>query len=135
MEKNITRRLILHDEDRPTVKFIYGDNIGKAMTYLHESTSRLHIDDIEVAAEARRNGIAKALLRSVKNLAEQIEAEEISARIISRESYDAMASVFGAESLHVRLLGSYENESPRNHLKTSASLKYRVGPTVHIGDA
>lgn len=129
-ENNIERRLVLDDEDLPVIEFSYGHGIGEARAYISPQTSRLNIDTIKVHHRARNQGIGKAILRSIKNLAHETDIHIVTATIISRESIDSMTSVFGEDAVVIRKRGEYGFAKSGEHLQAiqpaSARLRYDV---------
>ena len=129
-ENNIERRLVLDDEDLPVIEFSYGHGIGEALAYISPQTSRLNIDTIKVHHRARNQGIGKAILRSIKNLAHETDIHIVTATIISRESIDSMTSVFGEDAVVIRKRGEYGFAESGEHLQAiqpaSARLRYDV---------
>lgn len=128
-DHRINRRIIFNDEECRYPEIAFSHEYGSVRTYLDTDANRLHIDDIVVSADQRRKGIGNALLRSVRLLAEEIQAEEVTARIVSRECLDAVQRVFGAKSVHVRVKGDYDpgkGQMPEGHVRTSATLRHQL---------
>lgn len=128
VEHNIQRRVSLDDEDLPVVHFKHSTGAGEAKTYIEPQNNRLHIDSIKVNSRLRNQGIGKAILRSVKELAYETGVDIVTAQITSRESLDSMTSVFGEDSIHIRKRGDYgfvdTGEQLRPIHPASAHLRY-----------
>lgn len=87
------------------------------------------ISRVDVEPDSRRRGIAKALLSTALHVAEECEAQEIFASITSRESINAITSVFGEDSVHVMNLGTYAPETKPGYHDASAVLLHKLTRT------
>lgn len=117
-------------DDDPTLRFpciVFSHEYGAAMVYHDTDQDRLCVDDIEVDRDKRRRGLGEALLRAVKAHAEELQVEQVTATIVSRECLDAMCRVFGVDSVQVRRLGNYAADRSTlaaDFEKASALLRY-----------
>lgn len=83
------------------------------------------IANFDVDQDVRRNGIGKQLLSASKEHARALGASVIMSAILSRECYDAMASVFGEDNIDVYTLGNYAPEG-KDAAKTETSASLRL---------
>ncbi len=75
------------------------------------------IFDIEMYYSAvPRKGLGKLLLRSALGLAEEVQAELITACIISRTSLDSITEVFGSDAVTVKSRGDYGSRNTLAYL-------------------
>lgn len=97
--------------------------LDNKLGYLEASFDQVtDIFDIEMFYTAvPRKGLGKLLLRSALGLAEEAQAELITAYIISRTSLDSMTEVFGADTVTVKNRGEYGRRN------TLAYLNYYTG--------
>lgn len=109
---------------------------GDLIANYHPSLGTMIITSYDVAANFRNAGIGKNLLRIANYHAEQLGAKAIWAHLTSRESVDAMTSVFGEKAVTVKHLGLYNQDRlpPHRQTGTDATLEYYL-PNSASGDA
>lgn len=84
------------------------------MSYI-ETHKIATIDDIYVEPSRLRNGIGSLLLRKSIEVAKEVEAERITAILVSRSGILTCQSVFGDESVRVSHVG-VGDQTPLGHL-------------------
>lgn len=93
---------------------------------LHAITGWFGIAGISVEVDYRGRGIAKTLLRQALYVAETQDARLIYAAAISRESIDAMRSVFGDEAVQIDEIGTYTPPGEPDRYDASAYLSVNL---------
>lgn len=105
------------DENGFTTYVINVDNdLGHLVATFDGITSIFDIEWIQTGVP--RQGLGKLLLRKAFKIAEESEAELITAAIVKRQCLDDVNEVFGTDSVHVKHLGDYDKRN------TSAVLYY-----------
>lgn len=99
---------------------------GSLDATLHAITGWFGIANVVVDVDYRGRGIAKSLLRQALSVAEAHDARLIYASVISRESIDAMRSVFGDEAVQVDEMGTYTPSDEPDRYDASACLSVHL---------
>jgi GNAT superfamily N-acetyltransferase len=94
----------------------------------HPAIGPLLITNYQVDANFRKAGIGKNLLRAAHHQAVALGATAVWAHMTSRESVDAITSVFGEAAVSVGALGYYDQDRlpPHRRTETRAELQYRL---------
>ena len=111
---------------------------GILVASYYPDIGKMLIASVDVDKNFRRRGIGKQLLELAKIQAAELGAPAIIAAITSRESVDAMISVFGEAAVTINSIGKYDQERLPSHLQTGtdAFLNYHVADshTEHVSD-
>lgn len=99
---------------------------GSLDATLHSITRWFGISGIQVDVDYRGRGIAKTLLRQALYIAETQDARLIYAAVVSRESIDAMRSVFGDGAVQVDEIGTYTPYGEPDRYDASAHLSLNL---------
>lgn len=125
------------DQRRPgMIHYYFQAGPGLLEAGFKQQERRFTIYSLDIDESFRCRGIGKGLLRAAWATAEELDARYITALITSRESLQAMRSVFGKENIRVREEGFFQSERELSDGKlpqTRATLDLIRDPSIAPG--